>query len=212
MTQATLQERILVVEPDPAVRDLIGQQALKQAGFLVESASTASIAIRQAVSWSPDLIITNMNLPDLSGKDLIVALASQGVNVPVIVLADQGMESEVIQAFRLGAADYLSRPIREAEVVAAVERALTSVRAQKEREVMAQQLQGSNQKLNQRVQELTTILSLGKAVTSINHQPTSLKRLWMVQLRFAKRIEAGFWFIPKPGWSICCELTEIFRR
>jgi two-component system NtrC family sensor kinase len=96
---------------------------------------------------------------------------------PVILIADEGMEAEVIQAFRLGATDYLSMPFREAEVVAAVERALSTVRGGREREKLARQLQKTNQELQQRVRELTTIFALGKAVTSITSQQTLFKTI-----------------------------------
>ena len=82
----------------------------------------------------PDVVVTDMNLPDLSGKDLVVALSSQGIEAPVIVISHQGMEGDLIQAFRLGANDFLIWPVREAEVVLAVERVLKQVRSRRERE------------------------------------------------------------------------------
>jgi DNA-binding NtrC family response regulator len=80
-------------------------------------------------------------------KDLLVALSSQHIDTPVIVITEQGMENDVIQAFRLGAYDYLRTPIREAEVVASVERALKQVSDRKERQMLARKLQQSNQEL-----------------------------------------------------------------
>ena len=164
---AQTQERILIVESDPEISDLIARQALKPLGYRVKIVNDGSTAIKEAFQLSPDVIIVNLNLPGLSGKDLMVALTSQGMNVPVIVVAERGMESDVIQAFRLGASDYLSWPIREAEVVAAVERVLKQVRARLERENLSQKLAKTNQELQRHVRELTTIFSIGKAVTSI---------------------------------------------
>jgi two-component system NtrC family sensor kinase len=160
-------ERILVVEEDPEISDLITSQSLKPLGFRVEVVRGATAAIQACFRFSPDLIITNLRLPDLSGKDLLVALTSQGISVPTIVLSHKGMEEDVIQAFRLGANDYLRWPMREAEVVSAVERALKQVRAKREREILARQLHETNRELQQRVRELTTIFAIGKAVTSI---------------------------------------------
>src|SRR5512139_193561 len=97
-------ERILVVESDPDVSDLIARQALKPLGYQISVATDAASAIRQAVQAAPDLIISNLVLPGLSGKDLLVALSSQGISAPFIVLANKGSEHDVIQAFRLGAA------------------------------------------------------------------------------------------------------------
>ncbi|OGO38661.1 MAG: hypothetical protein A2W35_06940 [Chloroflexi bacterium RBG_16_57_11] len=163
-------ERILLVENDPEISDLIARQTLQTLGYQVQISRSASQAIQSATRFSPDIIITNMNLPDLSGKDLLVALNSQGVVAPVIVIAQKGMESDLVQAFRLGATDYLLWPMREPEVVSAVERVLKQVRARRERETLARQLKQTNDELQQRVRELTTIFAIGKAVTSITHQ------------------------------------------
>ena len=54
-------------------------------------------------------------------------------------------EADIMQAFRLGASDYLLWPVREAEAISAVERALRQVRERRERERLARQLQSTNQ-------------------------------------------------------------------
>jgi DNA-binding response OmpR family regulator len=162
-----VRDRILVVENDTVVADLIGRQALQGVGYQVFIVGDATAAIAKALQWSPDLIITNINLPGLSGKDLMVALSSQGVTTPVILLAPKGQEHDIMQTFRIGAADFLILPVREAEVLSAAERVLKLVHDRRERDRLAQQLQQTNQELQLRVRELTTIFSVGKAVTSI---------------------------------------------
>ena len=164
------QDRILVVENDPIISDLIGRQALQSMGYKVQVVSDASAAIPQALQYAPDLLIVDLKLPGLSGKDFLVALNSQGINTPVIVLVQKGMESDIIQAFRLGASDYLVWPVRDAEIVSVVERCLKQVRERRDREHLAHQLQQTNLELQQRVRELTTIFSIGKAVTSVTDQ------------------------------------------
>ena len=167
MNMATVRDRVLIVENDTVIADLIGRQALQSVGYQVLTVGDASTAITKALQWSPDLIITDINLPGLSGKDLMVALSSQGVTTPLILLAPKGQEQDIIQTFRLGAADFLMLPVREAEVLSAVERALKQVHERRDRERLSQQLQQTNQELQMRVRELTTIFAVGKAVTSI---------------------------------------------
>jgi signal transduction histidine kinase len=160
-------ERILVVESDPVISDLVARQALQMAGFQTLVVSDANSAIGKAMQFAPDVIIVNENLRGLSGKDLLVALTSQGIETPVIMLAPRGSEMEIIQAFRLGATDYLLWPVREAEVINAVERVLKQVRDRRERERLTLQLTQINSELQQRARELTTIFAVGKAVISI---------------------------------------------
>ncbi len=173
----TARERILLVESDPEICDLIARQTLQPMGYRVEVTGAAAQAIQEAVAFSPDLIMANLNLPGLSGKDLLVALSSQGIDVPIIVLAEKGQEGEVIQAFRLGASDFIHWPVREAEIIQAVERVLKQVRAKGERETLARQLKQTNQELQRRVRELTTIFAIGKAVTSVTDQKALLEKI-----------------------------------
>jgi DNA-binding response OmpR family regulator len=166
----TPSERILVVESDPDISDLIARQALKPFGYQVEVATDGSSAIRQAIQLQPDVLIVNLNMPGLSGKDILVALSSQGLSIPMIVLSEKGKEPDVIHAFRLGASDYLMLPVREAEIVACVERALKQVREVRAREKLDAQIKQTNAELQRRVKELGTIFSVGRAVISITDQ------------------------------------------
>jgi DNA-binding response OmpR family regulator/signal transduction histidine kinase len=173
----SLRDRILIVENDPVISDLIGRQALQAVGYQVQIATDATTAIARALQWSPDLIIIDLNLPGLSGKDLMVALSSQGIQTPLLIIAQRGLEADLVQAFRLGAADYLLLPVREAEVVNAVTRVLQQVHDRRVREQLSQQLQQANQQLQLRVRELTTIFALGKAMTSVTDQQLLLEKI-----------------------------------
>ncbi len=178
-----VKDRILLVEADPTVSDLIGRQALRSVGYQVQVATDAASAIARALQWGPDVILINLQLPGLSGKDLMVALASQGIQTPLIIIAQRGAEADIIQTFRLGAADYLLLPVREAEVINAVSRVLKQVHDRRERERLALQLQQANQELQMRVRELTTIYALGRAMTSITDQADLLGKILDAAIR-----------------------------
>jgi DNA-binding response OmpR family regulator len=166
----TSAERILLVESDPAIIELIAHQALQPLGYQVQIVGDVNAAITHAAQSVPDLVIADLNLPGLSGKDLLVALNSQGLQVPVIVIAGKGQENNVIQAFRLGGTDYLLWPARETEVVAAVERVLKQIHESRARQRLDVQLKDTNEELQRRLRELTTIFAVGKAVISITDQ------------------------------------------
>ncbi len=168
-------EKILVVDTSLEDRTLIARQTLAPLGFEVETAETAAAALQLAVSFAPDVILSYLNLPDLNGKDLLVALKAQGIEIPFILIVDKGQESAVIQAFRLGAGDYLTRPLREAEVVSAVERAMQDVRVRREREQLARQLQQANRTMERKIRDLEKIFSIGKAITSITRKDRLFK-------------------------------------
>lgn len=175
-------ERVLIVDEDPDVLDLLSRQVLEPLGYQVSTADEAGVAIQQAVAFAPDLILASLTLPGLSGKDLLVALRSQGIEVPVLVTAEEGREQDAIQAFRLGARDYIVKPLREAEVLAAIERSLKEIRLRNEREQLAGELAASHRELEHRVRELTTIYGIGKAVTSTTNQRDLFDKLMQSSL------------------------------
>jgi len=167
---ASAGDRILLVENDPEISDLIARQTLTPVGYYVDVVADSTSAIKQALLTPPDLIVANLNLPGLSAKDLLVALAAQGVNTPLMVIANKGQEQEIIQAFRLGAADYLLWPARDAEVLSVVERVLGRVHDVRDRQRLDLKLSEMNHEFQRKVRELTAIINIGKAVVSIPDQ------------------------------------------
>lgn len=170
-------DRILLIEPDPEIRDLIARQTLLPVGYHVDVAVDSGAAIHQALLTPPDLIIADLNLPGLSAKDMLVAFAAQGINAPVLVVASQGQEQDIIQAFRLGAADYLQWPARDAEVLAAVERLLGRIHEVRDHQRLDLKLIEMNQELQRRGRELETLLSIGKLVVSITDHRVLFRKI-----------------------------------
>jgi DNA-binding response OmpR family regulator len=167
---ASTGDRILLVENDPEIIDLIARQVLISVGYDVDVVADSSSAIKQAFQTPPDLIIADLNLPTLSAKDLLVAITAQGLNTPLLVIANKGQEQDIIQAFRLGAADYLLWPARDAEVLSAVERVLSRVHEARDRQRLDLRLNEVNHELQKKARELTAMINLGKAVVSITDQ------------------------------------------
>jgi FixJ family two-component response regulator len=168
------------------VSDLIARQALKPLGYDVRVLDLAADAIEDALRNPPDLIIANLNLPDLGGKDVLAAISAQGVTAPLVVIAEKGEERGAIQAFRLGAADAILWPAKDAEIVQVVERALQPTRSRRIRRQLYQQLEAAQDGLKHRADDLTTILSLGKAISSGTDQRQLFGRLLESALRIAK--------------------------
>ena len=174
---ASAGDRILLVENDPEISDLIARQVLSSVGYTVDVAGDSSAAIKQALQTPPDLIIADLNLPGLSAKDMLVALSSQGMNMPLLVIANKGQEQDIIQAFRLGAADYILWPARDAEVLSAVERVLGRVHELRDRQRLDLKLSETNHELQRKVRELTALINIGKAVVSINDQRVLFQKI-----------------------------------
>jgi len=178
-------ERILVVEDDPDISELIAREALEPLGYEVTIVGLAATAIDEALENPPDLIIANLDLPDLGGNDLLTAMSSQGITAPTVMVARRGDEHRAIQAFRLGAADVLLWPARDAEVVRVVERAIQPTRSRRIRRQLYQQLEAAQERLQRRDADLGAIVAISRALSSGAEQPALLDRLLGIALQIS---------------------------
>ena len=179
-------ERILIVESDPDIADLIARQSLQPLGYQVIVMGDPASALMSAVQTPPELIIANINLPGLSGKDLLTALNSHGVQSPLIVIAEKKQEADAIQAFRLGASDVIFWPVRDTEVVSIVERALRQTKEKRERLKLDLQLKSANEEQQKRLRDLTMIVTMVKSVISITDQRLLFDRILENVLQLAE--------------------------
>jgi two-component system NtrC family sensor kinase len=191
-------EKILIADEDPDLMDDLARHTLGPMGYEVITAADGPTAIQRIVTLHPDVVIASLTLPRLTAKDVLVTLRSQGLEAPVIVTAPVGMESMALRAFRLGARDYLSKPLREAEVVSAVERALVEARLRTEREALGQRLAETNQKLEEQVKRLTLLHGIGRAITSLDQMDQMTDRL-LEGARFATEAEMGWLLLRDEG-------------
>ncbi len=157
-------EIIWIVEHQSEIASMLAF-TLEEIGHTVYVMESGGAAL-SSQQPQPALVLADLHLPGLTGKDLLVALRSRGITAPVIVLAQQGEPEDIVQAFRLGAADYLTLPVRDAQLVAAVNRVLEQHSATRERDALLRQVQQTNQTLERRISDQQTIASLGKAVVS----------------------------------------------
>ena len=96
---------------------------LERDGFQVASAASGKQAIERATSYKPDLIILDLNLPDIDGLEVCRTIRRQS-NVPVIMLTGRGEEVDKIVGLELGADDYVTKPFSAREIVARVKAVL----------------------------------------------------------------------------------------
>ncbi|MBX9682465.1 MAG: response regulator transcription factor [Hyphomicrobium sp.] len=114
--------RILIVDDEPQIIRFL-RPALSAAGFETIVAERGSEALKMAASHSPDLVLLDLGLPDIDGKEVITQLRSWS-SVPVIVLSARDRETEKIAALDLGADDYINKPFGIGELMARIRTAL----------------------------------------------------------------------------------------
>ncbi len=114
--------RILVVDDETKITDVL-KLYLERDGFQVASASSGRQAIERVSSYKPDLIILDLNLPDIDGLEVCRTIRKQS-NVPVIMLTGRGEEVDKIVGLEIGADDYVTKPFSAREIVARVKAVL----------------------------------------------------------------------------------------
>lgn len=106
--------KILVVDDDPAIRNLIHRFLSKQ-NYQVESAEDGKTALAIFEQFNPDLVILDVNLPDAIGYNLCEEMQTR-TKVFVLMLTSRGDEADKIRGFSQGADDYLTKPFSLAEI------------------------------------------------------------------------------------------------
>jgi DNA-binding response OmpR family regulator len=114
--------KILVAEDEPIMLKTIALR-LRKDGHEVIVADNGREAIEQIDQQNPDLIITDIMMPYSSGLEVVGKVKAPGQrNVPVIVLSAMGQENVVVEAFNLGADDYITKPFSPNELSMRVKR------------------------------------------------------------------------------------------
>ncbi len=116
-------DAILVVDDDSSVRRVI-QMQLSEAGYGVELAATGGEALRILAESHPKLVITDLRMPDLDGIELLRRIAEEAIQTTVIMITAFGSIETAVQAMRLGAYDYITKPIDYEALLLAVHRAM----------------------------------------------------------------------------------------
>jgi len=113
--------RVLLIDDEPIYYKMI-VHALKPHGYDVEYARTGMDGLKTIPLFNPDVIITDVRLPDLSGYEVVQRLRRDPrfEGIPLIFLTSQADLSNKLKAFEVGADDYLSKPFQPEELVARV--------------------------------------------------------------------------------------------
>jgi DNA-binding response OmpR family regulator len=117
--------RILVVEDDSNIEQLVSFK-LKNSGFEVHTANNGVKALEYLKDHTVDLIITDMMMPVMDGKELVLQLKKDPrlQSIPTIMLTSRSLEKEIVDAFSIGVDDYVKKPFSPQELVARIKTVL----------------------------------------------------------------------------------------
>ena len=148
--------RILLIDDEPAILRLY-QQLLIRKGYQVVAVEEGKKAEQILEEEEFDAIVADILLPDLNGIELLALLRERGYKMPVILITGAPELDTAIKAVKLGAYDYLTKPIDNQQFLKAIERAIAYQRLVKEKERLEQENQFYQKRLeeqNQRLEDL----------------------------------------------------------
>jgi DNA-binding response OmpR family regulator len=159
--------RILVADDEPAIRSFVGR-ALNAAGYDADFADDGAMALRVARANHYDLVILDLVMPEVDGRQALRELLDIRPGQPVIVLSCVADVMAKVEMLEMGAQDYLTKPFALAELIARVKARLRAEPAHPPGEV---------------IQAGGVALDVGHMTADIGHGPVSLTRLEFLLLR-----------------------------
>lgn len=147
--------KLLIIDDDALVRHSMAIY-LRDSGFAVSDTGDAQVALAQLESGElPQLVITDLRMQGIDGLQLLQVLHEHYPQLPVIVISGAGVMNDVVAALRLGARDYLIKPIVDLEVlVLSVNRVLQQARLEQENQRYREQLEAANLDLKENLRAL----------------------------------------------------------
>jgi GAF domain-containing protein/FixJ family two-component response regulator len=170
-------ERILIIEDNEDVVTFLTENILHPNGYQTLVSTDGQDGLRRALEDRPDLILLDLNLPRVTGMEVLKVLQKRGSDIPVILMTFYGSEEIAVEAFRMGVKNYIVKPFKSRQVLEAVEGALGEGRLRREKQLLTEELMQTNKQLEHRVSELTMLYEITEAMTELMDLETLLSRL-----------------------------------
>ncbi|MEZ7500102.1 response regulator transcription factor [Flavobacterium sp. Arc3] len=119
--------KILIAEDDVMMLKTM-EFKLKKEGFTVIACANGEEAITKIKTENPDVIITDIMMPLINGLEMVRKVKAElKLNIPIIVLSGVGLEKTVLEAFELGADDFITKPFSPNELIVRIRRLMLKV-------------------------------------------------------------------------------------
>jgi len=157
-----MKAKILIIDDEVMLRNSLCSY-LEDSGYVVHEAESGEEGVELALSEAPELVICDLRMPDMDGIDVIKAIRSKIPSLPVIVVSGAGVMDDVVQALRLGANDYILKPILDMAVLEhSIEKNLKQARLEIENQQYKENLEKMNKELSLGLHELHLDQQAGK--------------------------------------------------
>ena len=114
--------KVLLIDDDATMLSML-KYKLEKAGYEIETASDGEKGKEMITSFKPDVVVTDLMMPYVSGLELVEYVRTVlKLELPLIVLSSAGQEKTVVQAFEIGATDFVTKPFSPNELLIRIKR------------------------------------------------------------------------------------------
>jgi serine phosphatase RsbU (regulator of sigma subunit) len=168
--------KLLVIDDDKIVRQSISAY-LHDSGYRVREAAGAKEGLKLFREFAPEIVLTDLKMPEMSGLEVLHEVHRQSPQTPVIVISGVGIMTDVVQALRLGATDFLIKPIADMGMLdLAIHRGLERVDLLRDNQHYRDELEASNRKLRSTLQIFERDQKAGRQVQERLLPPTPITK------------------------------------
>lgn len=195
-------ETVVAVDDRKDSLNFLREYILEPNGYKMIRARNGLEALEIIQKQQVDLIISDLVMPKMGGLELLESLREKGLEIPTILMTFHGSEGTAVQAFRLGARDYIIKPFAIDEMLNAIDRALTESRLRFERDRLTQTVLKVNRQLENRVQEMRFLYGIGRSVTSLQDLEQILSRIVEAAVYLTKAEEGSLMLVDQESGEL----------
>ncbi|MBK6326736.1 MAG: GAF domain-containing protein [Chloroflexi bacterium] len=195
-------ERILIIDDSREIVKHLTEHVLPTFGYKTLYAYDGQSGLARIREMQPDLVMLDFNLPEMTGLDVLQQMAQESISTPVILMTGYGSEQSAIEAFRLGAKDYLIKPFTVDEVVETIDRSLVETRLLHDKAELAEQLRRVKVEMSRQTHEMNTLFKIGKAITSLLSVDQVLERVQEAAKYLTDGEDSRIWLMDEAGTQL----------
>ncbi len=165
--------RVLIADDEPAARSALGEM-LRDEGYEVQTAADGFKALGKIDGWTPDVLITDVKMPALGGIELMAKIRESSPETAVIVMTAFGSVEGAVEAIKLGADDYLSKPIHFEQLLMILGRVLKHRALQREASALRDALRERDSGSEEVIGQSKPLRELLKVVRQVAASPVAV--------------------------------------
>ena len=192
-------EFILIIDDSREIVRHLTETVLPNFGYHTMHAYDGQSGLDVIREKKPDLVMLDYNLPQMTGLDVLQQMAQESLKTPVVLMTGYGSELSAIEAFRLGAKDYLIKPFTVDEIVETIDRALVETRLLHDKAELAEEIRRLKVEMSRQSNEMRTLSNIGKAITSLLSVDEVLQRVLEAATYLTNAEESTIWLPDNDG-------------